>query len=139
MGLPVFVVALRDATLDGVTGVQPCVGITVGLDAAARAGTAQFILELTLIYFTQGRIAHVRAAVPVRDTIRGQNFDARTVLVETVIKTQVDGGPVPQPDERGMFTASARLIVNNPQQTTDEVVAPTTSSGLVGGIEPLPG
>jgi hypothetical protein len=137
MGLPCFVVALRDATLDGIAGVQPCVALTPGFDRAARQGTP-FAVELTLVYYTGGRLAFVRSTVPLNDTQLAGQFDARTVLVQVVIKVSNDGTPVPQPDERGMFTASARLVLAG-QAGAVEVIAPNTTNGLVGGNDPLPG
>ena len=135
---PVFVVALHDATANAVTGIQPCVAITKGLDSAARKGGAPFLVELHLIYSSSGQVVHVRSTIPVRDYNVAGAFNARAVMLETTVKVQDDGSAVPPADEKTTFLASARLVLGTPQGN-EEVAAPKHTVGPVGAAEVLPG
>jgi len=68
-------------------GITPCIILNRGIDNAARRGNADFRIELSLTFDSNGQKVTEVFSIPISETREVRNVDAKSVEIDTTVQT----------------------------------------------------
>lgn len=99
--------------------IVPCIGSSRGIDVQAR-GPALFDLQISLSYYSGGKICTVPANPNIKQTTFIQVIDPMTVMTEYAI------AQAPRPDPGVTATASIKITTKDGNNVIDVTTSTTT-------------